>query len=908
MYLFGCIFNFSGFQMRAFFEQFGDWRFDPVSSFLTMILVPTGIYAVYIIRKFIKDVAAYIIDGIVYVLNKIVIHRVAATLTLKRYCRLQLAGVTKSLRIPASAEISINIDDVFIPLVLENTGLGVSYNSSSLLSAGNRLRIIGDPGSGKSSAAKRLFRDECQRAISGVSKCRFPIFIELRNLELPKSIASNKLGEWLFGYIKQVSAKHEVYNLEKCFDIYSHTSGLLVIFDGLDEVSSASYPRLAIALVAFSEKLGQLGENNAIVITLRTQFHQQIRADFDNIYPTVLSVKRFSPSDIYEFLTRWPFAAHRFENVVRIYNDLTDRPSLREMCTNPLVLSMYVAQDQIGGNQIAPDSRTEFYSKVAEELLIKRRAKQIGALNAQAVVREQRLRILGKLAFDHLCDPDQAPNHLVWDHAVKVVSDIIKCRKRDDAIGYLRDLAKETGLIGEEQENESFRFIHLTFCEFFCAYEAVNGQVNGWETLLDRHRRFQDNPALRSRLVEALPFATALLPRHTKSKALDQIGACDDTHLLAMTFLETKNYVHPLWSEFVDTTITDLSASSSAEAWDARWLRELHLFLVVASDAERASEVTPGIERSDAVAIFFEQFSKRAGATLSRLIANYADQDAAAAFRVATLCEIDLLNDIPDVVVASCSQPPFIAVALERALRDAPALSPVWASLFAEGGLASGAGAEALSRRSDRPWQQLIEREVSASRRWSNPGLGSESFYTDCITLGYHAGLNHRATPLLNILASIPAPSSFSRLSNLCLRFWMVPFFLSYMSIGILIGWSTNVKRTFENVGFSVFLTVFCFGFIFVVIAVFAYMRLELYGQLINRSVQLSSPAKVFRNLGRILRSPFTGFASADLSVSPFEGGTRSAVRWAGFATPGPLRSKKLIDRCRELFLKRAGL
>jgi NACHT domain len=893
--------------MEAFFSQVGLWKFDPISSFLTIVLVPTGIYILVIIRRFLKEAVGYLIDGIVYALNKIVVHRVAASLTIKRYCRLQLAGSTKFLRIPASTEITIDIDRIFVPLVLENPGVSATYNSSSLLDAGNRVRVVGDPGSGKSSAAKRLFRDECKRALSTPARSRFPIFLELRSLEIPKSILNAKLGDWMLDHIRALCAKYDVYNLEKCFDIYANKTGLLVILDGLDEVASSSYPRIASAINGLSIKLQQLGEENAVVLTLRTQFHQQTKADFDDSYPKVLLVKRFNPSDIYEFLTRWPFASSSFENVVRIYNDLTDRPSLREMCTNPLVLSMYVAQDQIAGYQIAPDSRTEFYSKVAEELLIRRRAKQIGALTAQAAVREQRQRILGKIAFEHLCDPEQSPNHLVWNDAVQVVMDIVGMKKRDQAEAYLRDLAKETGLIGEEQEGESYRFIHLTFCEFFCAFEAVHGRSDGWHSLLSSHQRFRANPASRTRLVESLPFATALLPRHGRDEALDQIALCEDQHLLAMTFLETKNYTHPRWVTFVDGSIASLN-QSSRQNWDADWLRELHLFLVVASDAERASNVLRGIAKADAVTIFFKEFAKREAESLSRLIASYAEQDAAAAFRVASLCEVDLLEDVPEVIVASCSQPPFIAIALERALRE-PESTYLWASLFAEGGLGSRAAANALSNRTERPWQKNVD-EIASQVRWSNSGFYPNSFYIDCVSLGWNAHLNLAATPLLNILSKISPPntSAWTAIGGFCAKFWPIAFLILYGYTGLVIVELLASRKIvpFMKFLFSPFTPE---GVIILIVAICVILvgsvagsRFQLY------QVVLNFPATIFYNprvFFQFVVAKHFGARSLALPDRPFTVNDRDEVEWDNLFCRGALRSNELISLSRQIILKR---
>jgi hypothetical protein len=225
-----------------------DWHFDPISALATLLIGPIAIYILLVARKFLKESAKYIVDGTIYSLNKTFVHRVAASLTLKRYCKLQLAGPSKHMRVPALMPVSLDIDKIFVPLVLENRGVNAAYDNSNLLTAGNRIRIIGDPGSGKSSAAKRLFRDECLRALNRPSSAHVPILLELRTVEIPKNIAAAKLGEWMLTYIRQQCAKLDVYNFDKCFEAYSNRSGLLIILDGLDEVSSESFPRIEAAI------------------------------------------------------------------------------------------------------------------------------------------------------------------------------------------------------------------------------------------------------------------------------------------------------------------------------------------------------------------------------------------------------------------------------------------------------------------------------------------------------------------------------------------------------------------------------------------------------------------------------------------------------------------------------------
>ena len=91
-----------------------------------------------------------------------------------------------------------------------------------------------------------------------------------------------------------------------------------------------------------------------------------IDADYLAQFPDLMELKPFTPSDMYEFLTRWPFGRHKGAQVTRIHNALADRPTLREMCTNPLVLSMYVADDLKREDALIPDTRTEFYETITE--------------------------------------------------------------------------------------------------------------------------------------------------------------------------------------------------------------------------------------------------------------------------------------------------------------------------------------------------------------------------------------------------------------------------------------------------------------------------------------------------------------------------------------------------------------
>jgi hypothetical protein len=178
--------------------QFGDWTFDLYSSLVTLGVMPLVLYILSSLRKMFSTVSRYAIDGLLLGLSRIATQKVAARISLKRYGRLQLSGPTRHLNVPGKTnETFLDIDEIYVPLVLERAGSLQTFGHNEVTTLGNRIRITGDPGSGKSTFAKRIFRDECVKAIENPDKARFPLLVELRRLEFPKNASAKKLGDWL---------------------------------------------------------------------------------------------------------------------------------------------------------------------------------------------------------------------------------------------------------------------------------------------------------------------------------------------------------------------------------------------------------------------------------------------------------------------------------------------------------------------------------------------------------------------------------------------------------------------------------------------------------------------------------------------------------------------------------------
>jgi len=193
------------------------WQFDPITFVITSLLAPLFIYFLATTRKTFTTLSRYVVDGLLQAFSRVATQKIAGLLSLRSYCKMQLLGENRYLNVPGAVDINLEIDKIFVPIALDQPGLSHTYNHTDLMTVGNRIRIIGDPGSGKSSIAKRLFRDECNKAVSGLGEARLPVFIELRRLEIPKTVAHKNLADWLFNYIRQFTKEFKVYEMERCF-------------------------------------------------------------------------------------------------------------------------------------------------------------------------------------------------------------------------------------------------------------------------------------------------------------------------------------------------------------------------------------------------------------------------------------------------------------------------------------------------------------------------------------------------------------------------------------------------------------------------------------------------------------------------------------------------------------------
>ena len=220
------------------------------------------------------------------------------------------------------------------------------------------------------------------------------------------------------------------------------------------------------------------------------------------------------------------------------------------------------------------------------------------------------------------------------------------------------------------------------------------------------------------------------MPRVRRGDAITDVIKLGDHRLIARSFIETKAYEHEQWSEFVNLA-RNLLISVPEFSWDDAWLRDLHLFNVVVRDAAQCLQYLDGTSVSVDLAEFYRALVEKQQRSLTALLSSYAVQDAAACLRLAEVCHLDPATDFGNIVIKSCDQPPFLALAQEQALAEDQSGSQ-WRSLLAEAALRSPVVAESLHRI---PRSELLARKeelVPRSRRWSSGFF--IFFYTQLVT------------------------------------------------------------------------------------------------------------------------------------------------------------------------------
>jgi NACHT domain/HEAT repeats len=333
----------------------------------------------------------------------------------------------------------------------------------------SRLVILGDPGLGKTTLLKRL-------VLRWADSNTLPlaILIELRRIEPHGTcdfMSFLENGAGLAHHFPKALLEEHLANNKS-----------LMLFDGLDEVSESSREDVVAAIIRFADEHPKA----RVIVTTRIHGYYPGSAHperFRDARFLQFTLQDFEDAEIDQFISRWhheafgdPSECLDFEQ--RLRDALSDSPAIRELSSNPLLLTLMAILSRV---QVLPKDRTKLYEKCAELLLRnwdlekfpdtadRRRNRSV----KDKLGPDQKMTVLENVAARMQQEPaGLAGNMISQDSLKEVVTNHLKLLRirepwsvADDLIWMLRERNFMLAYLGDRQ----YAFIHRTFLEYCVA-------------------------------------------------------------------------------------------------------------------------------------------------------------------------------------------------------------------------------------------------------------------------------------------------------------------------------------------------------------------------------------------------------------------------------------------------------
>jgi len=358
---------------------------------------------------------------------------------------------------PVGPNLRVPLETAFAPLAL----LGKSDDRIELFSFASehvRFIVLGGPGTGKTTIMKSLVINILSGSCDPSLNRKVPVFLELRSLSKAN-----------FSVEEAVVASFDFYQFAKAADFVKtslNAGKLVIVLDGLDEVGT-DRPKVAQAIRDFCKADNLRDHPNHVIVTCRESSYQT--EDLRDVIAEVLRVEPFANHHIRSFLKGWP--PHRDRFALGLLQEINADSDIRDICRNPLMLTILTGLYLDKENFRLPTSRNSFYEQALKELMEDRPGRR-GFV--QLFRSDDKYQILQRVALRRLEGTTSPDDPELFDKAAihAAAADVLQMDAKDVKTNDLIDELVRTNGILKQSRDDFYTLNHRTFQEYLAAKES----------------------------------------------------------------------------------------------------------------------------------------------------------------------------------------------------------------------------------------------------------------------------------------------------------------------------------------------------------------------------------------------------------------------------------------------------